>query len=174
MAKPFQWDHMIFCSTLQYPFIAVLFQPYCKRPSHYSSAAAPDHVEGERTDRLRSITDSCCIFSMILIFQLIRIDIPSYKARVYVDSVPLTATKVLLFNVLPSFTPSMLLSRVNVAHSINCPPGILPEFGDVTSTMYSSTPSGPRRASSRVSSALWKAQVFVALYFCTKNLAAAV
>lgn len=46
-----------------------------------------------------------------------RHNIPSYSARVYVVPVPLTATNVLFFRVLPSLTPRTLLSMVKVAHS---------------------------------------------------------
>jgi hypothetical protein len=38
--------------------------------------------------------------------------------------------------------------------------------------MFSSAPVAPRKAIWRVSSALWNAYVFVALYFCTKNFEA--
>lgn len=101
---------------------------------------------------------------------------PSYSATLKIAPLPLgiTPTHVLVVNVLPSLTPSALLSIVNVAHSIKYPLGMLSAFGFVTSVINSSTPSRPSSATWRVSSAVWKAQVFVALNLRTKKRVAMV
>ena len=101
------------------------------------------------------------------------INSPSYKATWYVVPVPCTATKVRFVNVLPSLTPSTLLSMVKVAHSINWPAGMVLALGLVASTTYRRAPFCPWSATWRVSSALWNAYVLVAVYWLTKNFVAA-